>query len=320
VSTPLTLEPFGPDDLRGDVYFREDFIALHARHGVDGAFGETFSHGAALVPIPDSDRFDLETAWGYGGPIARDQAGLAMGLKAWKERQQAAGRIAEFVRLHPLLNPVPLFDHFDVLHFNRMTVMVDLAAGRDARWKHYSDSTRNCVRRSSRLLDVRRIGGDEVNLFQELYEAGLDRNRARGDYYFDSSYFRALLASPWARSWLISDGEGPLAVGCFLHANADICHYHLAGGNDRARRVNANYLMLEIAFEHFAGLGVRFMYLGGGRSTEPNDALLRFKMKFSRLQMPFYVGGIIHNLEAYKRFGGGRERFLCSGALPMVRP
>ena len=51
MSAPLILGPFGPDDLRGDVYFREDFIALRARHGVDGFFGEDFSHGAGLASI-----------------------------------------------------------------------------------------------------------------------------------------------------------------------------------------------------------------------------------------------------------------------------
>jgi UDP-perosamine 4-acetyltransferase len=237
-----------------------------------------------------------------------------MGLNAWKERQQAAGRVAEFVRLHPLLNPLPLSDAFDMFHFNRSTVMVDLAAGRDPRWKYYSDSTRNCLRKASRLLHIRRIRADESNLFQELYEAGLDRNDASDEYYFDDAFFHSLLACPWATAWVAFEGEAPVAVSCFLHANADISHYHLSGGNARARETNAHYLLLEVAFEHFAGLGVRFMLLGGGRSVKSDDALLKFKSKFSPLRMPFYVGGMIYDFGAYDRFGGGSQRFLCAGA------
>jgi len=314
VHAPMTLGRFDARELLGDVYFREDFIALHAGHGFDCAIGEDFAHGAAVVPIPGSGHFDLQTSWGFGGPLAVAPSTLQTGLAQWKERQRAAGAVAEFLRLHPLLNPASLADHVDMLHFNRWTVMVDLEEGRAARWKYYSDSTRNCVRKASGLLGVRRIGPEEAPLFRELYEAGLDRNVAEKSYYFDGAYFDALLARPWAIAWLAYDEEGPLAVGCFLHSGDGICHYHLAGGNERARKQNAAYLLLETAFEHFSGLGAKLMCLGGGRSTAANDALLAFKSKFSPLRAPYYVAGIVHDHDAYERLGGGGGRFLCSAS------
>ncbi|QGM45244.1 NeuD/PglB/VioB family sugar acetyltransferase [Methylocystis heyeri] len=309
---PMTHGRFDARELLGDVYFLEDFIAIHARHGFDCAIEEAFAHGAAVVPIPGSAHFDLQTSWGFGGPLALAPSALQTGLALWKERQREAGAVAEFLRLHPLLNPASLADHVDMLHFNRWTVMVDLEEGRGARWKYYSDSTRNCVRKASRLLGIRRIGAEEAPLFRELYEAGLGRNLAEKSYYFDDGFFDALLARPWAKAWLAYDDEGPLAVGCFLHSGGEICHYHLAGGAERARRLNAAYLILETAFEHFSGLGAKLMCLGGGRSTAADDALLAFKSKFSPLRAPYYVAGIVHDHDAYERLGGGGSRFLCS--------
>jgi sugar O-acyltransferase (sialic acid O-acetyltransferase NeuD family) len=314
VHAPMTLKRFETRELLDDVYFRKDFVELHARHGYDCAIGDAFSHSAAIVPIPGSGHFDLSTSWGFGGPLALDEPTLKMGLTLWKERQRAAGAVAEFLRLHPLLNPATLADHVDMLHFNRWIVMVDLEAGRAARWKYYSDSTRNCVRKATRALRVRRIGADEAVLFRELYESGLARNLAEKGYYFDGAYFEGLLAKPWAMAWLAEDGEGPLAVGCFLHAGGGICHYHLAGGNERARSLNAAYLILETAFEHYAEKGARTMCLGGGRSTAADDALLAFKSKFSPLRLPYYVAGIVHDPEVYDRLGGGGDRFLCSAS------
>src|ERR1700758_1720126 len=110
-----------------DVYFRDDFLALHAPQGLDRLSRVDFHHAAVEVPIPGSDRRDLETPWGYGGPVALSAQVLADGLAEWRARQQAHGRVAEFIRLHPFINPVPLWDKLDMLVFNRPTVVVDLA-------------------------------------------------------------------------------------------------------------------------------------------------------------------------------------------------
>jgi hypothetical protein len=55
---------------------------LHARHGVDGFFGEDFSHGAGLVPIPGDCRFDLETPWGIWRPYRTGPCKLGHGPEA----------------------------------------------------------------------------------------------------------------------------------------------------------------------------------------------------------------------------------------------
>jgi len=312
---PVTLHDLAPQLLMQDVYFRDDFLALHAPGRVTSLGRSDFRHAAAVVDIPGSERCDLETPWGYGGPAALDAAALASGLADWRGKQQAEGRVAEFIRLHPFINPVPLSDRLDMLTFNRPTVLVDLDRPEAARWNFYSDSTRNCVRKAQRELTLRPLTADEWPLFRELYERGLRRNEALPSYFLSEAYYRGLLSAAWCSAWLAEDRDGPLAVSCFLHSGTPLCHYHLAGGDGRSRQKNALYLLLHEAFRHFRKVGCRWLHMGGGRTASDDDQLLAFKSKFSPERAHYYIGGLIFDPAAYRGLGGGRRgRFLCSGS------
>jgi hypothetical protein len=302
----------GPAALLGDVYFRADFLALHARpDAVERLELPDFRCGAALRPIPGHDWFDLETPQGYGGPVAGDAAALAAGLAAWRQRQTAAGRVAEFIRLHPALDPAPLAGLVDHLAFNRPTVMVDLRGSREARWSGYAKTTRNILRQTARTLEVRPLAPAEWPLFQTLYQAMLERHRAHPRYWFEDAYYRDLLAAPWCRAWVAEQAGEPLAASCCLAAEAPLAHYHLSGGTPAGLKAQAQYPLLEAAFEHYAGEGRLWMHLGGGRSPAEDDGLWRFKARFSPLQARFHTAGLIHHPERYAALGGIRDgRFL----------
>jgi hypothetical protein len=314
---PLTLNDVPPGTLMQDVYFRPDFLELHAPKGLDTLRRSDFCHGAVEKPIAGSARCDLETPWGYGGPLALDPDALAAGLAEWRSMQQARGRVAEFIRLHPFINPVALWGRLEMLEFNRPTVIVDLQQTAAERWNFYRDSTRNCLRKAQRTLTIRRLAAAEWPLFQALYEAGLERNEAAKSYFLSDVYHRSLLAQPWCDAWVAEDREGPIAASCFLHSGTPLCHYHLAGGNERSRKHNALYLLLDEAFSYYGKSGYRWMHLGGGRSSSLDDSLLAFKSKFSRDRAHFYIGGIVLDRCAYQKLGGGHERFLCAGSNPI---
>lgn len=313
LGVPMTLHGLDARELMRDVYFRPDFLEIHARHGLDRIERDDFRHAAVEVEIAGSERRDLETPWGYGGPVATNVEALSAGLAEWRARQQRSGRVAEFVRLHPFINPMVLWDQLDMLSFNRPTVLVDLDEPA-ARWSFYSDSTRSCIRKAQRTLVTRVLAAEEWTLLRDLYEAGLRRNEAGGSYFFDNAYYRALLATPWCKAWVAEDKQGPVAVACFLNSGIPLCHYHLAGGNERSRHSNAAYLLLEEAFCHYAQAGCRWMHLGGGRTTSAADPLLAFKSKFSPGCAHYYIGGMVFDSNAYEQLGGGRGQFLYAGA------
>lgn len=307
----LTLHGATPAEVISDVYFQPDFVALHAGGDpVDGLSLDRFRHAAAVRPVPGTDLEDMETPWGYGGPIALDEAAFWQGLGLWRQRQADNGRVAEFIRLHPFLNPLAVRGWLDQIRFDRLTVLVDLRTSTAERWRHYSKGTKYCLRQAGKRLTVRPLEPTEADVFRHCYEAGLDRNAADSEYYFAPDYFDALLAAPWSDAWVAEDGGEPIAAACFL-SGGPFAHYHLSGGTDAARDQFAHYLLLEHAIETYADLGHKWMHCGGGRTAAPDDPLLAFKTRFSSWRIPFYTGGMVFDHDTYERLGPRRnDRFL----------
>lgn len=304
------------DEIMEDVYFQSDFVELHScPNGIDQLEYDGFHHAAAVREIPGTKLEDLETPWGYGGPVGRDFAALSRGVGLWRERQAEQRRVAEFIRLHPFLNPVLYYELLSELRFDRPTIVIDLARPAGEKWRTYSKSTRYSIKQAQKRLSIRPISAREAGLFRELYEAGLARNDAGMQYYHSPRYFEALLAAPWTRAWVAELEGKPLAAACFLH-RGKLVHYHLSGGTQAARENFAHYALLNLAIEKFASEGKRWMHLGGGRTARSDDELYRFKAKFSSKHIPFYVGSIIHDENVYRRLGGHRNNQLLGYRFP----
>ena len=308
---PLTLYGVSPEELAEDVYYRRDFFELHRGSGfIDCIEGPSFHAGAVVRAIEGTDLEDLETPWGYGGPIATSHEQMRQGMWLWRQRQREAGRVAEFVRLHPFLNPLAVHDYYADIKFDRVTIAVDLSLPREQRRRVYSEGTKNRLRRAARSMTVVRLGIEHAEDFRRCYETGLDRNNALSAYYFGDDYYETILASPWA-TCLGGQLDGEIvSIACFLHTGI-FCHYHLSGSTSDGRAKFAHYLLLDHAFDYFSEKGARLMHLGGGRTERPDDALLEFKKKFSRWRLAFYTAGAIYDPEAYAQLStGDTRRFL----------
>jgi lipid II:glycine glycyltransferase (peptidoglycan interpeptide bridge formation enzyme) len=82
----------------------------------------------------------------------------------------------------------------------------------------------------------------------------------------------------------------------------DIVHYHLSANSVESYKLNANYFLLNELFKIAKMLGKEYFILGGGSSSNKDDTLFKFKKKFSKLYMPFYIGGNIYNKDVYDKF------------------
>ena len=290
-----------------DIYFQPPFVRLYASPDkVDTLELPGFRHASAVRHISGEELEDLETPWGYGGPVARDDDAFWRGIGEWRRRQADRGRVAEFIRLHPFLNPLAFRGWFDQIRFDRLTVLVDLLESKVIRHRNYTKGTRYSLRQAEKSLTLRRLEAGEGELFRALYEAGLARNRAEDYYLFEPDHFDALLRAGWADVRVAEcDGEA-IAVACFLHGGP-FAHYHLSGGVPAARKLFAHHLLLEDAINRYAAAGRRWMHLGGGRGSGLDDSLLLFKTRFSPHRIAFYTGGIIFDHDAYDRLTRDRK-------------
>jgi len=310
---PTTLFDLSFEELAQDAYYNHEFLALHAMgNQIESHHSGNFIHGSVSRNIPGSALRDLETPWGYGGPLASTADGLAVGTGKWKKDMSAKGNVAEFIRLHPCLNPVALKPYLDFLVFDRPTVMVDLSVSNEDRLAGYDRITRKRIRQGAEKQTVREATVADVSVFRSLYEIGLGHNIATGRYYFDDDYFAQLLGADWSKAWISYTKEDePIAMMCTIHGGP-MAHTHLSGGNDLSRKLHASYLLHHHAIEAYATAPsgqFKLMHLGGGRTNLPGDHLYEFKARFSPIRSNFFLGGVVLNPDAYDQLGGDKNGF-----------
>ncbi|MBC7952327.1 MAG: GNAT family N-acetyltransferase [Rhodospirillaceae bacterium] len=302
--SPTLLWGVSAEQLFQDVLFNPDYLALHAGvRGVDSLALPGFRHATGICAVGDGAVEDLETPWGYGGPVAADAGAMDAGMAAWRAQQRERGRVAEFVRLHPFINPMAVASHFDMLAFDRPTVVLDLSQSLDVRRSFYNRSARRSLKKAEECLTVRQLGPDDGAVLQDCYEAGLKWNDAAERYWLEPAFYGRLLAAPWCMAWAV-EFEGRAVAALAIVRGGGFVHTHLAGNYPEARDLGAAYILHQTAIDACAQLGDRWFHFGGGRSRLSDDVLLQFKAKFSPLRAHYYVGGLIFDRDAYAKLGG----------------
>lgn len=270
-------------------------------------------HGAHRAAIPEGDRFDLQSPYGYGGPLSDcDDPGFR--ADAWCAYQTAClqqGIVVEFVRLHPLSTR----QHYPgATVADRQTVVIDLA---DGEWRsRYAVRCRTAIRKASKsgARVVELPWGDVVGRFAEFYRDAMRRIGAGPFYLFGDDYFHALATLPGLRL-LVCEHEGEwLSAGIFL-SHGESMEYHLSGTSVRGREFAATNLLIDVAAAVAAAEGLSVLYLGGGTDASPDNALLLFKSGFSPRRLTYSYGYTVFDsayyetLRARARYHGGRVLF-----------
>jgi len=153
--------------------------------------------------------------------------------------------------------------------------------------------------------------------FHALYTQTMERTEASERYFFEPSYFDAVLT--FERSWLLLAGTSdlPAVAGAIAALSDGVLHYYLGGTADAALEAspfkNVVSAMLDLAGELGAPLN-----LGGGLSA--GDGLERFKRGFANGELPFVTHEIVCDPEAYERLSGARGtgRFFPAYRAPLT--
>jgi hypothetical protein len=96
----------------------------------------------------------------------------------------------------------------------------------------------------------------------------------------------------------IRDENGQLLCSTIVFKYNDFIHYHLSGRSSKADNSVNNYLLDQVVKFGQQNNAKQF-HLGGGRSSAPDDTLLKFKMNFSKTTLPFFIGKKVHNQKVY---------------------
>ena len=292
-----------------DVYHTPEYHAAHEANGDGQALcfvaddgDDLLLHPFMLRDIPGTEWRDIESVYGYSGPLWKGTDGRYE-LEAWERYGcTAAGLkvVAEFVRLNPM-GEWFLPKAYGVTR-DRDTVVLDLSGTPADLWARYGQRHRNMVRRAERWGAI----VWELSLarcippgFRALYTETMERNGADTYYAFSDAYFEALRLGlgPNLRLFGVQVGGQLVAAAMFMLCG-DRMHYHLAGSMGGG---GANNLLIHHAATWGQEHGCRWLHLGGGRTNAPDDSLFRFKASISAGRLPFYVGRRTHNEAAYRQ-------------------
>jgi len=257
-----------------------------------------------MMPLGDGAS-DATSPYGYPGPITtgeHDDAWVSEALLVGERFLAESGVVSLFVRLHPLLNPVPpvgvgtLVQHGD-------TVTVDLTLPPDEQWRNMRRNHRQQIRQSldagySVFVDDDRRHYDE---FKRLYHMTMQRRSAAAYYHFGDHYFEDLRTALGDRLHVAMATVGDEFAAAALFVETDgIVQMHLTGHDDRFSRDQPTKIVFDLVRTWATSRGNRALHLGGGVGGD-DDSLLHFKAGFSKVRQPFYTLRHVIRPDEYRR-------------------
>lgn len=252
----------------------------------------------------EGDWYDIETVHGYSGPLST--TGEPEFLKrAWSVFSDWANEqrvVAEFVRFNPSLENTRYADPASRVWADRQMVVVNLDGSAEQLWTSYGSLQRNRVRKAIKEgLECERLSSLEArNEFRRLHNLTMERNAANSSFLFSDAYFEFLWSALAENLELFVVRYQSMIVASALYLSyGQKLHYHFGNSDSQYNKYAPNNLLMHTVAEWGIEHGFKQMYLGGGRTTSPDDDLLRFKLVISRDVVPYWLGRRIHNRRAY---------------------
>lgn len=256
---------------------------------------------------------DIANPYGYGGPVCNKNWGTGATLyqwfmAAWSEWLCEQGVVCEFCALHPLMTKrqrLLLSNSGASIEFRKLVVCMTLDEGMEGRMhskhrQYVRKAMRNGV--SARLIEPSRAN---LAMFTALYNDNMRKLRAKDKWLFDLDYIAAhfdeLGGSAELMAAFLPDGE--VETMLLMIRDQRTAYAHFLASARTQRKIGVDELL------YFEAAGAAWLancqqfHLGGGRSTLPDDNLLRYKAAFSDKTLSAY--------QYFRVFDEARYKQLC---------
>ena len=315
-----------PPDKR-DVYYLPEYSALYEavygepaflfRYGDDQDQALMVAAERSVVELPFYQPgnglsmpvyCDLVTPYGYGGPIlhSKDKLGEVELFKSFREAIHQYcldnGIVAEFLRLHPLMQNHEHFGQDPGLHQKNGTVWIDLRNSEEDIFRGLSkDHRRNVGKASRKGVEIVQsdLGLESVKRFHRLYTGAMERLGALPLYFFPLEFFQQAAStlkghiSCFFATWQGEDISGHLV----LHSGPYINNF-LSGSDKEYWNLKPDVLITYRIALWAKAQGYQFFHLGGGHAVQ-QDSVFKFKNGFSANVAPYYMYRCVHDQDTY---------------------
>lgn len=288
---------------------------------------------------------DMETPYGYGGPIFFMNGGyidygdsdienefFEAFYSEFNEWAKKTDFVAEFIRFNPLTNNQKLIpDHYDI-SLNRKTVCIDTSKSFDEILSSATSARRRNYKKARNLGLTVKWYSLQHNLaletFKTLYEQTMTRLNADAYYHFSSKYYNLLaeIDSTPQKSLIFKPDSGNIAIAyyegmaiasvIFLQDYLSI-HYHLSCADDAYKDLQPTAFIIFEALRQASEIGYPRLHLGGGLSLAPDDQLFNYKKGFAPNSIKdFYIGKRIIKPRIYSKISQNWQRI--TGKKPTI--
>lgn len=302
-----------------DIYLEEDYckintqidkgIASHYEYdGVEGNITYNFIKRRIYQEFDAyNDYYDITSPYGYGGPVINKCNNYNLLIeKFYNDFANYCNDnniISEFVRFHPLINNHLDFNFLYDINFSRKTVGTNLSDFENPFQEEFSKSCKKKIRKLLKEgLNYKVIERpEELTKFTEFYYSTMDRNKADNFYYFSQSYFDEFLKYYKDNIILVETNfeETTIAMG-FYFIYEDYIHIHLSGTLSEYLYKSPAYILRYGVTMWGKENGYKMIHHGGGRTSDLEDGLYKFKKQFGKnTSFNFYLGKKIWNKDIY---------------------
>ncbi len=304
--------PYGTQD----IFYTPEYYKIYENNG-DGkayCFVLNDSRNTILYPyllnkindlgyILNKTYYDIQGAYGYNGVLSStdDQSFINNFNAAFSEYCIDNDIIAEFTRFNPIIKNELFSKNYLDIKFNRKTVYVDLKDDYSEIYKNFASSVKSNIKKAiSNNLSVKIFQNTFPckMSFIEMYEKTMKRVNSSQYLLFNREYFEDTFRELKVIHFVEFKENIPIASAICLSHNKYL-HVHFEASNIEYQQLRPNDLLIDDIIKFGIENEYSILHLGGGRTTNGDDALLRFKKKFSIKNLDFFTGMKIYNEQVY---------------------
>lgn len=300
-----------------DIYYTPEYYCLYEGLGDGKAKCFVFKKDGEIALYPflmnsinklgynlDKDYFDIQGAYGYNGVVTSsfDNKFIKEFYVAFEDYSINENIVAEFTRFNPVLKNQMFSKNNLQIIFDRKTIFLDLQNSYEKIYSNFQTTTRKQIRRSTKRynLEVKIFDNDTDILddFLNIYYEAMIRVKANTYLLFNKTYFKSLIENTRNVCFMAFHEKKPIA-SILAFYNSYYINGHLGGALTDYLNMSPFSLLYSEMIKYGQLKGCKYLNVGGGTTKNSDDALLAFKMNFSKTTSDFYIGKRIINQQIY---------------------
>ena len=293
-------------DSKKDIYYSLEYYLLYKQYNNGEPQAYIFKKNDELAIYPflynsinelgyklDKEYFDIQGAYGYNGVISTtcDKNFINDFYHSFDEYCYENNIVTEFTRFHPLLNNVRFSDNHLKTELNRKTVYVDLSLELEEIVSKFSKSNKRAIKKAKKNnIEIKILkSGFLIDEFINIYNKTMQRVGSREFLFFSKKYFEELFKMKNLIQFCAYHNKTLIASTVCIYSK-DFFNYHLGASLSEFLEFRPNNLLFLEMIKFSKLKNCKFLFLGGGSTTDEDDTLLRYKASFSNQNIDFQIG------------------------------